>query len=110
MCEEFEITKTSKHNNKQRRILIIDGNIIYHKKQCVDQRTGQVRPPHNYFSQQSGHSDMNQSADQLFISGSDLPRPDSGAGRPSGNPYSSFRADSGEDSSKKPKVGVMQKL
>lgn len=45
MFEEFEITKTNKHNNKQRRILVIEGTAIYHKKQCIDAKTGNVRDP-----------------------------------------------------------------
>ena len=32
MYEEFEVTKTNKHNNRQRRYLVIDGSTIYHRK------------------------------------------------------------------------------
>lgn len=105
MCEEFEITKTSKHNNRQRRILVIDGNVIYHKKQCVDSRTGQPREPHNYFTMQAGQFDANASADQLVLAGAEFQNIDSP--QRSGD---TSRTGSGEESGKRSKVGVVRRL
>lgn len=113
MYEEFEIMKTNKHNNRQRRIMVLDGSTIYHKKQCVDTRTGQARDPQNYFTMQSGQvasSDVNMSIDQLFVAGAEFQNVDGPGAKPVSTPQASLRASYDDSGSKKAKVGVMQKF
>ena len=43
--EEFNVEKESRHKIKQKRVLVIDGNQIYHLKQLIDPATGLVRQP-----------------------------------------------------------------
>ena len=94
---------------------MVDGSAIYHKKQCVDAKTGQVRDPHNYFTAQSGTSfpDVNMSVDQLFVAGAEFQNVESPGLRPGANTsttlQASFRA-SYDESGKKSRIGVMQKF
>lgn len=41
--EEFNVIKTNKFNQKQKKVLVIDGTSIYHQKQLVDPKTGEPR-------------------------------------------------------------------
>lgn len=41
--EEYNVFKTNRHKLRQRRVLILDGNQIYHQKQMYDPKTGLVR-------------------------------------------------------------------
>lgn len=109
MSEEFEITKTNKHNNKQRRILVIEGTAIYHKKQCIDTKTGNVRDPQNFFTMQSDYQEMNDSMDVLYVAETDFQKEamSNGSGSNSSSLISSFR---GEDSARKSKNGVISKF
>ena len=38
--EEYNVLKTNRHKFKQKRVLVIDGTSIYHKKQIFDPVTG----------------------------------------------------------------------
>lgn len=106
MYEEFGITKTNKHGNRQRRVLIIEGSAIYHKKQCIDQKSGQPREPVNYLSMQNEKLDANASTDVLFVAGAEFENVSMNGGA-STNLTASFR---GDDSARKSKAGVMSKF
>ena len=46
--EEYNILKTTKKKSRQKRVLVIDGDNIYHQKQLIDPKSGIVREPQNY--------------------------------------------------------------
>jgi hypothetical protein len=43
MYEEYNVLKTNRHSVSQRRVLVIDGPKIYHKKQLLDAKTGEIK-------------------------------------------------------------------
>lgn len=45
--EEFNVLKTNRHNQKQNRVLVIDGSEIYHLKQLIDPKSGEVQQAEN---------------------------------------------------------------
>ena len=47
MYEEYNILKTNRHSVSQKRVLVIDGSKIYHKKQLIDAKTGEIAKPQN---------------------------------------------------------------
>jgi hypothetical protein len=51
MCEEFNVRKTNRHKNRQKRVLVIESNTIYHRKQMIDPSTGRDRPASNFLMQ-----------------------------------------------------------
>ena len=51
MYEEFNVRKTNRHKNRQKRVLIIDGHTIYHRKQMIDPATGLDKPASNNLTQ-----------------------------------------------------------
>lgn len=46
--EEYNILKTNRRKQRQKRVLVIDGHQIYHQKQLIDPKSGLVRQPLNY--------------------------------------------------------------
>lgn len=50
MYEEYNVLKTNRHEVSQKRVLVIDGSKIYHKKQMFDAKTGEVAKPQNNIS------------------------------------------------------------
>lgn len=50
MYEEYNVLKTNRHSVSQRRVLVIDGPKIYHKKQLIDAKTGEIAKPQNNIS------------------------------------------------------------
>ena len=51
MYEEFNVRKTNRHKNRHKRVLVIDGPTIYHRKQMIDPSTGLDRPANNNLMQ-----------------------------------------------------------
>lgn len=41
--EEYIVLKTNRHSIRQQRVLVIDGEEIYHKKPKIDTQTGELR-------------------------------------------------------------------
>ena len=55
--EEYLVLKTNRHSVRQQRVLVIDGEEIYHKKPKIDAHTGELRAVQNNVPQ-----DLSQSA------------------------------------------------
>ena len=54
--EQFNVLKTNRHSQQQKRILVIDGDKIYHIKQEYDPVSGKVKDPRNNFKALHGKS------------------------------------------------------
>jgi len=63
--EEYNVLKTNRHSIRQRRVLVLDGSEIYHRKPLIDTKSGVVmRAKNNVPTAPSEAEELNNSYSQ----------------------------------------------
>lgn len=63
--EEYNVLKTNRHSIRQRRVLVLDGSEIYHRKPLIDTKSGVVmRAKNNVPTAPSEAEELNNSCSQ----------------------------------------------